>query len=182
MRTIIGLAGTFASGKDTLAEWIEQHGFYHVSTSDMVREGCKQKYGSTDRKHLYEYANITRTQQGAGIFVQRALDESKGRSKVIITGIRSIGEVEALHAAGGRLVFVDALIDIRYERAHKRGRDEADDSLESFKKSEEKELHRPIHNKTEQNIGAVRNMADEIIVNDSDLDTLFLAAKAYLID
>lgn len=178
---IIGLAGTFASGKDTLADWIEQHGFYHVSTSDMVREGCKEKYGSTDRKHLYEYANETRSKDGAGIFVKRAIEESKGKDKVVITGIRSIGEVEELHAEGGRLIFVDAPIELRYERAFSRGRDEEVESFEKFKASEEKELHRPIHNKTEQNIGAIKDLADTILINDSDLETFFEKATTVLL-
>lgn len=36
---LIGLAGTFASGKDTLAKrLIETFGYEHASTSDMVRK------------------------------------------------------------------------------------------------------------------------------------------------
>lgn len=181
MRQLIGLAGTFASGKDTLAEWIEQHGFYHVSTSDMVREGCKTKYGSTDRKYLYMYANETRGKDGAGIFVKRAIEESSGKEKVVITGIRSIGEVEELHAADGRLIFVDAPIELRYKRAFSRGRDEEIESFEKFKASEEKELRRPSDNKTEQNIGAIKDLADTILINDSDLETFFAEAKTELL-
>jgi len=177
---IIGLAGTFASGKDTLADWVEQHGFYHVSTSDMVREGCQQEYGSTDRKDLYEYANETRSKEGAGIFVQKALEQAKDQKKVVITGIRSIGEVEVLQAAGGKLIFVDAPIELRYERAFKRGRDEEIESFEKFKASEEKELHRPTQNKTEQNIGAIKDMADTVLINDSDLNTFFTEAAQTL--
>jgi len=180
-RVIIGLAGTFASGKDTLAEWIEQHGFYHVSTSDMVREGCQENYGSTDRRHLYVYANETRAKDGAGIFVKRALEQSSAKEKVVITGIRSIGEVEELHAEGGRLIFVDAPIGLRYERAFSRARDEEVESFEKFKASEEKELHRPIHNKTEQNIGAIKDLADTILINDSDLDSFFANATEVLL-
>ena len=178
---IYGLAGTFASGKDTLAEWLEHNGFFHVSTSDIVRDGAQDKYGSTDRKFLFEYANETRQKDGAGVLVDMALGMAIGNSQVAISGIRSVGEVESLKAAGGILVFVDAPINIRYERAHKRGRDEETVSFEAFKASEEKELNKPKDSsKAKQNIGVVREMADVLLINDADLGTFFAEATAIL--
>ncbi len=177
---IYGIAGTFASGKDTLAEWLEHNGFTHVSTSDLVRGGAEKEYGSTDRKRLYEYGNKLRLEAGGGIFVEQALAQTMGLDKVAISGIRSVGEVEALKQAGGVLVFVDAPVELRYERAHKRGRDEDDKNLENFKKSEAKELNKPASNETEQNIGAVREMADVTILNDDTLGTFLAEATALL--
>ena len=177
---LYGLSGTFASGKDTLAEWLEHNGFTHVSTSDIVREGAQKEYNSTDRKYLFEYANKIRKELGAGIFVEQALAQTIALDKVVISGIRSVGEVEALKEAGGVLVFVDAPVELRYERAHKRARDEEVESLESFKKSEQKELSKSPDNKDEQNIGAVGNLADITLQNDADLGTFFAEASASL--
>ena len=177
---IYGVAGTFASGKDTLAEWLEHNGYTHVSTSDIVREGAKKEFDSTDRKYLFEYANKLRNEAGGGILVEQALAQTIGLDRVVISGIRSVGEAEALKEAGGQLVFVDAPVEIRHKRAFKRGRDAADVSLESFKKSEQKELSKPAENKVEQNIGAVRDMADIMLENDADLGTFFAEATALL--
>ena len=183
VRRLLGIAGTFASGKDTLAEWLETKGFYHVSTSNMVRAGSQDKYGSTDRKHLHVYANETREAEGAGIFLDRALMQAVDYDNVVISGIRSIGEVEALKAAGGKLIFMDAPIEIRYKRAFSRGRDEADVSFDSFKASEEKELHKPEELKTDQNIGAMKRHADIILENDDNIDSFYAdAAKALELD
>lgn len=50
---IIGLAGTFASGKDTVAhKLVEDFGYTHVSTGDMVRRVAQEKYGSIERPVL----------------------------------------------------------------------------------------------------------------------------------
>jgi dephospho-CoA kinase len=181
MTRIYGVAGTFASGKDTLADWLEHNGFFHVSTSDIVRAGAKEKYGSIDRKFLFEYANEMRQQKGAGVLVDMALGMAVGNPEVAISGIRSVGEVESLKAAGGTLIFVDAPVTTRYERAYKRGRDEEVISLEAFKASEEKELNKPENSsKAEQNIGAVRDLADISLNNDTDLGTFFAEATAMI--
>ncbi len=183
MKRIIGISGTFASGKDTLAEWLETKGFYHVSTSNMVRAGSQDKYGSTDRKHLFFYANETRESEGAGVFLERALEQAEDYDNVVISGIRSIGEVEALKSAGGELVFMDAPIELRYKRAYSRGRDEADKSFETFKASEQVELHKPEESKTDQNIGAMKRHADIILENDDNIDSFYAeAAKALKLD
>ena len=64
---IMGLAGTFASGKDTLADYLVAHkNFYHVSTGDIIREESMKLHGSTDRVYLREVANQMRSERGPG--------------------------------------------------------------------------------------------------------------------
>lgn len=172
---IIGLAGTFASGKDTLAKHLEaKHGFMHVSTGDLLREETKRLYGSTDRAILQKYSNELRRTRGAGVLIGIALEHYQKQHDLfpgglIASGIRSTGEAEAIHAAGGTVVFVDAPIELRYERAFKRQRDADVKSFEDFKKSEEYELSKPAENKTDHNIGGIRQMADVELENAENL-------------
>lgn len=173
---IVGVTGTFASGKDTLAEYLEEHeGWLHVSTGDIVREETQKKFGRKDREILHEHANWMRHNLSPGVLMEMALDKFKlvqGKYKgLVVSGVRSIGEVEVLKAAGGKMIFVDADIRTRYERAAQRQRNLEDSlSFEDFKASEVKEMKRPAGNKTDQNIFGIKQVADEVVTNDGTLD------------
>ncbi len=103
--TIIGLAGTQAGGKDTLAErMVVDHGFTHVSTGDMVREVAMKNRGSIERPVLHEIATEYRREHGGGVFVTRALEKLR---PLVITGLRTVGEARTLKDAAGLLVWTD---------------------------------------------------------------------------
>lgn len=137
---LIGIAGTFASGKDLLARYLSEHyGYTHPSTSEMVRNIAMKERGSVERDVLQEVADEHRRKHGGGIFVKMLLDEPR---PTVITGLRSLGEAKALREAGGMLVFVDAPVELRYERMVARDRDlESQISLEDFKAREAKEWY-----------------------------------------
>lgn len=137
---LIGIAGSFASGKDTAAHALEQkYGYTHVSTGDMVRTAAMRERGSIERPVLQEVADAHRHRDGAGVFVEHALEHAR---PLVITGIRSLGEAKALKAAGGLLLFIDAPAEIRYERMKARHRDaEVELTLEEFEANEAKEWH-----------------------------------------
>jgi len=137
---VIGMAGMFASGKDTLADYlVEKHGYRHLSTGDMVREIAQEKHGSIERPVLFETAKELRETEGPGALVIEAL--KKGQP-IVITGIRSLGEMNEIHKAGGIMVFVDAPLEIRYERMRSRSRDKEHMlSIEEFAANEQKEWY-----------------------------------------
>lgn len=172
--TIIGLSGTFASGKDTLAHYlVAEHKFMHISTSDMVRQEAMRQFGSTERPILHKVANALRAQDGPGILITMALAMYEAHAEkydgIVISGIRSIGEAEAIKENGGVLVFVDAPVEVRYERMASRKRDdESLLSLDEFKAGEAKELNVDPTDKTIQNLGAMRKMADVYLTNAAD--------------
>lgn len=174
-QVIIGLSGTFAAGKDTLAQYlVEEHGFVHVSTGDILREDTMKIFGNTDRPTLRAHGNKLRNEQGAGVLIGMSLEHAAGAKKIVISGIRSIGEVEELHKSGGVMIFIDADPKIRYERAFARKRDvEAGMSFEEFMASEQKELDKPRDNKTEQNLFGVRDISDYVLENIGSPEQLF---------
>ncbi len=168
---IIGLAGTHASGKDTLADYLsKKHGFYHVSTGDIVREVAIGKYGSVERPVLYKTANEIRTEFGHGATGYMALDkfekvkdEYKG---LVVSGFRAIAEAQAVKDRGGILVFIDAPERIRFERLRDRARvEEGDLSFEEFKKREDAENGGidPAFD-----ISAIKSISDYVITNEAN--------------
>lgn len=172
MAAIIGLAGTFASGKDTVAEYIaSKHGYVHVSTGDIVRAESLKRGLSTHRNDLFNVANNMRATQGADTLVENALKQDANRQeKLVISGIRNVKEVETLKASGGLFVFVDAPVESRFERAKARGRLEDKTDLAGFKAQEERELINTEEHA--QHISALKGLADVTIVNDGSLADL----------
>jgi len=135
---IIGLSGRNSAGKDTLAEYlVENYGYTHVPTGDMVRAEAMKLYGNIERETLQKVAPAYKKEHGAGVFVNLALEQSR---PIVVSGIRSMGELKAIKDAGGIMVFVDADPKLRYERMKKRARDaEADKSFEEFMELDERE-------------------------------------------
>jgi dephospho-CoA kinase len=184
---IIGLSGTFSSGKDTLAKFlVENYQFVHISTGDIVRELSLEEYGSTDRKYLQEISNLYREKFGNDYFAAEAYDryfklkeEDRG-SGLIISGMRSVGEAEKVKSLGGKLVFVDAPIKLRYQRAKQRARDDEVRSFEDFQASEAKEWELNYGSKTKHNLKGIREISDVMISNSEDLDSFLNEAKLKL--
>lgn len=173
MKQIIGLAGTFASGKDTGADYIEsKYGYLHISTGDIVRAEATRRESTTHRDNLFDVANELRTTKGADVLVKEALVKYKDseRPGIVISGIRNPKEVATLKSAGGAFIFVDAPIGLRFERAKGRGRLEDNTTLEGFRAQEERELSN--HDPAAQNISEVRTLADRVINNDDTLEEL----------
>ena len=137
---VIGLSGRNCSGKDTLAEYlVKNFGYTHVSTGDILRAEAMKLYGNIERETLQKVAPAYKAAHGAGVFVELALKQPR---PVVISGIRSMGELKAVKKVrgGGLIVFVDADPKLRYERMKKRARDaEADKSFKEFIQSDEKE-------------------------------------------
>jgi dephospho-CoA kinase len=183
---IIGLSGSFASGKDALALFLQdEYGYLHVNTSDIVRGVAMKKVGNIERPSLVIVANQLRSERGAGVLVQMGLERFAAQAEsgsLVISGIRSIGEVEAIVEAGGVMVFVDAPIEVRYARIKNRARsNEQHLTLAEFAESEklEYEKHDP-SDKSVQNIAIVKSMSSVRLDNSSDLQSFYRLAEQQL--
>ena len=165
---IIGIGGTFASGKDTLAEYlVRNYGYNHVSTGDMVRMTARERYGNIERPTLQKTGSELREESGPGVLAEKALGQPR---PLVITGIRTGGEVETIKAAGGVMLFVDADPEKRYERMCNRSRDaEVKLTLDEFLANEAKEV-KVTDDAADQNIGVVRNLSDVMLDNSGELD------------
>ena len=182
---IVGISGSFSSGKDTLAKHLqENNGFMVVSTADIVREIAQAERGSIERPVLHEVANELRHKYGGAVLVERALDRYhnsiRNYSGVAITSLRSLGEAKAIKALGGTLVFVDAPIELRYQRMVERHRDdEVTISLAEFTAREEAELASGVTD-ADFNLLEIEKIADINLVNGGSAEEFFAAADKAL--
>ena len=93
---IIGITGTYASGKDTVAEILEEMNFYHVSFSDLLRDELEKQKKPITRDTLIQFGNELRTKHGADILAQIALERLEDGENFVFTSIRNPKEVELL--------------------------------------------------------------------------------------
>lgn len=178
-KQLLGLGGTFASGKDTAADYLaSEHGFTHVSTGDMIRREATRRGQDNSRDNLVMLGNELRETYGSGVLVERAIEEFKQSNRLVISGIRVVGEAEALKSAGGKLIFLDAPIRLRYDRLRARGRIGDEHTLEDFIADERREL--ASKKDTNQNINGVRSLADYELRNNRSEQELFAAVAGLL--
>ena len=182
---IIGFAGTFGSGKDTLADYLKtKYNFLHVSTGDIIREFAKEKYGSIERPVLFKMATYLRNNYGPAFLVERSIDKYNNNLKlyngVIVSGLRSIGEAKKIKELDGVLVYIDAPIEVRHDRMIKRSRDnETQITLKDFKARENKEMSSGVADE-DFNIKRIGEMADITLINNLPKEQFYEKAEKAL--
>lgn len=171
---IIGIAGTNASGKDELAQYLrDEHGFLISHTSDYIRTEAKKRYGNILRPTLFKVGNELRQEGGAGVLADIGVKEYRESKNdfngVAISSIRTLGEVEVIHAAKGKMVFLDASRLVRYQRIQKRMRADDKVSYETFVEHEEAELFES-DDPAKFNILGVKEQSDILIMNEGTVE------------
>src|SRR5581483_2226623 len=170
-RIILGVTGYPASGKDTLSNYLVDHyEFSHLSTSDIVRTYIKENnLGEMTRPLVRETATQLRQKFGGDYLMKEALKDPHPR--LIISGIRSLGEAETLKKAGGKLIALDVPIEQRYQWAAKRKRASDQISFEQFRaKQEDEEKNQNIN---DCNVNAVLAMADYSLSDYKDFEDFY---------
>lgn len=171
---IIGVVGQPLSGKDSVARILAERGYAHVSTGDLLRAYMQEVgLGEPTRPLTRSTANALRAEHGPDYLVHLALE--KHPDHVVVGGIRTVPEAEALKAAGGRIVWVEAPQPLRFERLSVRNRTGDDVTIEEFQAQEAAETVSA--NPNEQNVGALEALADVTVVNDGDLAALTTAVE-----
>ncbi len=170
MILIIGLAGRIASGKGTVAQYlIKKYNAKQFVYSDILRDILKRLYIPITRENLQDLGKSLRAGLGPDVLVNAMkgdLMTGKGELR-LVDGVRYVNEVEMLRTFPHNiLIFVDAPLKLRYERAKERGvRGEESLTLAEFKKLDRAE--------TERELDRVRSMADYIIDNSGTLEELY---------
>lgn len=124
---IIGLAGGIASGKSTLCEILKEAGYAIVEISECIRDQLAQiDIFDPSRNDYYEIANAFRHEKGPQFWAEKVTEKipDDPSSKIVISGIRTIQEVDYLRQRFPNFVLlgVDAPRDIRVARVKGRGR------------------------------------------------------------
>lgn len=119
---VIGITGAFGSGKSTAAQFFEKEGFVQIALSSFLEEEAHKRQLPITRKVLQDIGNEWREQQGKGILATLALEKVTRDhvEKVIIDGIRNVGEIEVLRKeAEFVLLAIVADRKVRFERLSK---------------------------------------------------------------
>ncbi len=117
MRSIIGITGAFGSGKSTAATLIEREGYKKVYLSSYLELEAKKRKLPLTRKVLQDLGNEMRESQGSGVLMQRALQDLRNENKIVVDGLRNLGEVTVLKKQKGSvLLSIMADREVRFNR------------------------------------------------------------------
>ncbi|MDD5020689.1 MAG: AAA family ATPase [Endomicrobiaceae bacterium] len=164
---IIGLTGSYCSGKDTVAEYIVNHyGFRHFSLSDEIRFLMKQAGIEPTRENLIVFGTKLRQDEGNDVLAKSVIKKFEPNKNYCITSIRHSKEVERLKTLKNFvLINVDAPEEIRFNRMQTRKRPGDPTTLEKFIELEKKESQ---VSGSGQQVSLCASMADIVFINDAD--------------
>lgn len=133
---IIGITGTNAAGKESVAAALKKKGFVQFSCSDVIRDEARSRGLALERDVLIALGNELRATLGPSVLADRVFQSIKeqGIKNAIVVSIRNPAEAQALAAHDEFvLVWVDALPRLRYDRSRLRLRDKSDElSFDEF--------------------------------------------------
>ncbi len=145
MVKVIGIFGLIGSGKDTVAEYLEQkYGFSHVSYGNLVRELATKMGRTVERDDLIKTQREYVQRYGQSYFGKLAVQRIRESNEelAVLSGIRRAQDIEEPRKAFGEdflLVLVDVDPKIRFERMRGRSRPGDPETLEEFLRQEEEE-------------------------------------------
>lgn len=120
---IIGITGTFGSGKSTAAVFLTSLGFKILTMSSFLEEEAKKRGKKRiTRRLLQDIGNEWREKYGRGVLARHAIEYIKQHKdgKFVVDGIRNTGEIEVFKKeANFNLIGVIADRNVRFERLKK---------------------------------------------------------------
>lgn len=174
-KLIFGLTGQIASGKGTVAKYLEKK--YQAKTfkfSDPLRDVLKRINKEITRENMQNLSIMLREKFGQDILAKiTAEDVKKTKNKIIVVdGIRRVPDIKYLSEIDGfKLIKIIADQKIRYKRLIKRTENVGDTekTYEQFLEEEQAE--------TELSIPKVMSKADLEIDNNGNINKLYEQIK-----
>lgn len=161
---IIGLTGSFCSGKDTVAEYLQHDWhFRHYSLSDVIRDAIRKRGQKITRDKLVITGTQLREEYGYAVLAERILKKLNKTDDYVITSIRHSSEVRALRKRKDfKMVFVDAPARVRFARMYARKRESDPRTYKEFRALEKLESQTK---GAGQQLGLCKKMADLKLIN-----------------
>ena len=177
-KTIIGIAGEIASGKDTVARYYEKkYGASMYRFSDILRDILRRLHLEENRKNLAAASLMLRTTFGEDIFARSIAEEIENDQNdlIVIDGVRRHSDVKSIqNLLGFTLLYINADPERRHERMNSRNQN-TDDMSKTFE-----EFLRDGELETEKEIRSLGDEADWTIDNNGELDDLYVHADQFL--
>lgn len=184
---IIGVVGKIAAGKTTVAKFFEENGFCRVSCSepliDLLTHNISEyswvpelpEKAEPTRERLIEFGRYLKEKYGGDVLIRLAVDKKRNCKNIIIDGVRSREEIEAIKRLDGKVIYVKARSGIRFKRLMRRkaGKDKDIKSFEDFKAMDDAE-ERLYHT------SELKGLADYVIVNEGTLEELRKKVKGII--
>ena len=140
-RWIVGLTGKNAAGKGVAAKALTDLGYRYLSLSDALRLEAEKIGVSHSREDLIRLGQELRKREGPGVLAARTVAAFEPAGLFVVDSIRNPAEIDILRSAGEfYLLGIDAPIERRYQWAMQRGRNENAQTLDEFRKMEEREF------------------------------------------
>jgi dCMP deaminase len=179
---ILGIAGLYGAGKGEVLEYLRARSFVVHSLSDVIREELRRRGESETRERMIEVGNAIRAAEGPGALASRLLPRLTADRNHAVDSVRHPGEVEVLRAASPRfrLIWVEAGEALRLTRLGQRGRPGDPAGLDELRALEGRELGGSDSDPSGQQLLRIRELADEVVANDADLETLHAALEGVL--
>ncbi len=190
---IIGIGGLTRSGKDTLAEWLIDQGYYGVSFGDIIRSYAHKRHAEEPDPisivNMTVTANWLRQNNGADFVLKEAVAKfeatkpQKNYKGLVLYSVRAPVEVDFIHKNGGQVVWVEASDEVRYQRAKDNRREgEAEISMAEFQAQENLQWQpQPgIAPDAQMNAKYVKENADVVLKNNGNLREFKAAAEKAL--
>ncbi|MFA5994540.1 MAG: AAA family ATPase [Parcubacteria group bacterium] len=169
-KIVIGLAGEMASGKGTIAAYLNENcgGSTH-RFSTILRDVAARMYLEENRENLQKISTLFRQNFSEDILSKVIFKdvENDASAVVAVDGVRRFSDIVYLKQMPNfRLIYVEAGMEKRFERIIKREEnvDDAGKTFEQFKKEQAQEA--------ESQISALRAGADFVVDNNGTLEDL----------
>jgi len=178
-KTIIGLVGELASGKDVTKKYLEDH--YGASChrfSTILRDLLRRLYLPIIRENLQDISTVLRERFGEDLLAKIIAEDVKNdpHEIIVVDGIRREADMRFLkNLPGFILLSIEVEAKTRYERLIKRqeNADDASKTYEQFLADGKKE--------SELEIPQVMAQADYKIDNNGSLENLYKQIEAIII-
>ncbi len=124
---IVGVSGRDRSGKDTIAEYLIEKGYFGYSLGDAVRRHSmtrhKDKEDPISVRNMTETSNWLRTTYGPDVVLKQALEEyekalenGKVYKGIVVYSVRAPIEVDFILDNDGVMVWIESSDETRYRR------------------------------------------------------------------
>lgn len=170
-KLILGITGEMGCGKGTVAEHIVQtHKGSSHRFSTMLRDVLERMHIENTRENLVILSTTFRQAFGEDIMAKTMMHDAENDQAdiVVIEGVRRMDDIRYLRELSHfKLVYLEAEMEIRYERIIKRGEnvDESKKTFEEFQKAHQYE--------TEIQIPDLKNYADYVVSNNGTFLELY---------